>query len=155
MARHQTTLKDFPQVLADLPKRFQDAAVIGLRDAANRLVGYTVEEIIKGDVVAHGTLKDSVRAHNLADGAFVAIEAPHADAVEHGSRPHWPPIQPLIDWALVKGLANTEAEAKSIGFLVARAISRRGTRPRKYFAKAVARIKPDIVKHMVAEWNKL
>jgi hypothetical protein len=51
----------------------------------------------------------------------------YALAVETGSRPHFPPPGPLALWARRK-FSLTEKEARSVGFLVARAISRRGTK---------------------------
>lgn len=38
-----------------------------------------------------------------------------------------PPSARLAKWALVKGLASTEAQARSIGYLIARNIAREGT----------------------------
>jgi hypothetical protein len=56
--------------------------------------------------------------------------------VETGSRPHFPPVAPLILWAQRK-FSVTDKEARSIGFLVARAISRRGTPPVEMARKAI------------------
>jgi hypothetical protein len=51
----------------------------------------------------------------------------YAEPVEYGSRPHWPPRAPIQAWVRRKfGLAGREL--LSVAFLVARAISRRGTR---------------------------
>jgi hypothetical protein len=38
-----------------------------------------------------------------------------------------PPVAPLVKWALDKGLAKTEKEASSIGYLIARGIAREGS----------------------------
>jgi hypothetical protein len=51
----------------------------------------------------------------------------YALPVETGSRPHWPPIAPLILWAKRK-FSLSDKEARATGFLVARKISREGTR---------------------------
>ena len=53
-------------------------------------------------------------------------QAPHAIYVEEGTRPHWPPIRALEGWARRHGIS---------AFLVARAISRRGTRAVRMFAR--------------------
>ena len=51
------------------------------------------------------------------------VTAPHAAAVENGSRPHWVPIDPLIAWVKLRGMqglnrsgrgATTSIHAKSI-----------------------------------------
>lgn len=41
-----------------------------------------------------GSLKKSIKAK----GPMVEIDAPHVLYVEHGARPHMPPIAPLIEW---------------------------------------------------------
>lgn len=50
----------------------------------------------------------------------------YAVPVELGSKPHFPPVEPLADWARAK-LGVPESEARSVGFLIARKISRKGT----------------------------
>lgn len=47
--------------------------------------------------------------------------------LEYGARPHWAPIAPLIQWVKDKGLANTEAKAKSIAYAVRKKIADEGT----------------------------
>jgi len=49
--------------------------------------------------------------------------------VEYGTRPHWPPIAPLAYWAARKfGYPVGSSEAKRAGYLIARKISRVGTK---------------------------
>jgi hypothetical protein len=59
--------------------------------------------------VAFGELRDSVRA----EGTRVIADAPHAQAVELGSRPHWMPLQPLIDWVTLRGFQGLHVSDKS------------------------------------------
>lgn len=63
----------------------------------------------------------------------------YAWPVERGSRPHWPPIEPLVLWAKRK-FSVTDKEARSIGFLVARKISRVGTSGAGMAFKAVQKV---------------
>jgi len=56
--------------------------------------------------VAHGELRESVHV----DGTSVVIDAPHAAAVNNGSRPHWVPIGPLIAWVKLRGLQGLLSE---------------------------------------------
>jgi hypothetical protein len=51
----------------------------------------------------------------------------YALPVETGARPHWPPIDALVEWARRKFSAS-EKEARAIGYLVARKIAMRGTK---------------------------
>lgn len=59
----------------------------------------------------------------------------HGEPVESGTRPHFPPTGPIQHW-VEKKLGYSGKEAKSVAFLIARAISRRGTKGSFMFAKA-------------------
>jgi len=59
----------------------------------------------------------------------------HAPDVEYGTVPHWPPISAIAEWANDHGIPP---------FLVARAISRRGTQPHNMFGGAVEVCQGDI-----------
>ena len=86
---------------------------------------------------AFGALKESIftagpeQTGNDILGV-VSTALPYAEAVELGSKPHFPPIQPLIDWAQAK-FGLQEDEAKRTAWGVARTISRKGTEGKKMF----------------------
>lgn len=50
--------------------------------------------------VAHGELRESVHSEE----ALVIVDAPHAAAVNFGSRPHTPPLEPLVAWVKLRGM---------------------------------------------------
>ena len=52
--------------------------------------------------------------------------------VELGTKPHFPPVEPIQHWVERK-LGYSGTEAASVAFLIARAISRRGTKGAKMF----------------------
>lgn len=54
---------------------------------------------------------------------------PHGEVVEFGRRPggKQPPTGPIEFWVIRKGLAAAGPESRSVAFLIARAIGRRGT----------------------------
>lgn len=52
---------------------------------------------------------------------------PYAAAVEQGSKPHWAPLDPLIDWVKAKLDVQDEAEAKHIAKLIQYKIAAKGT----------------------------
>ena len=54
--------------------------------------------------------------------------------VEYGTKPHFPPVGPLQHWVETK-LGISGKEAKSVAYLIARAISRRGTKGAEMFGK--------------------
>jgi len=53
--------------------------------------------------VAYGELREAVHAEQRAAGAAVVVDAPHAAPVETGSRPHTPPLAPLVAWVKLRG----------------------------------------------------
>ena len=67
----------------------------------------------------------------------VGSSQPSATFLELGTKPHMPPIEALIPW--VKAVLGVEPKrARSVAFLVARKIARKGTQPRRVFEKAAA-----------------
>lgn len=106
-----------------------------------------------------GSIFSQVRGVAMGHGeAIVSMPVEHAEALESGSKPHWPPSAPIELWvaqkfrdkggsirAAVKQTGRSkQAGIRSIAFLVARAISRRGTRAYRMFAKSVASLDPAI-----------
>lgn len=97
---------------------------------------------------AYGALKSSILSSgpDMMDGNIlgtVGTALPYAQAVELGSKPHMPPIAPLIDWARAK-FGLPEDEAKSAAWAVATIIKKKGTKGKKMFAKAVELTSPQI-----------
>ena len=64
--------------------------------------------------------------------AEIKADTGYAEALEEGSTPHWPPVDPLIGWASRHATTGTYQGDRSAGFLIARAISRRGTRAQPF-----------------------
>jgi hypothetical protein len=92
-------------------------------------------------------------------GMFVVTVGPnvyYGAYVEYGTKPHWPPISAILAWVKRKGIGATrmvsragaygavthkavrsrgkriDVAQRQVAFLIARAISRRGTRPHPY-----------------------
>lgn len=90
-----------------------------MREAENLLV----REARKNTPVDTGALRGSIKAkvtvRNRQITGVVGSNLKYAPAVEKGSRPHFPPTVALEPWARRHG---------TIAFLVARAISKRGTK---------------------------
>lgn len=55
--------------------------------------------------VAFGELRESLHVVDVGPGnSEVVADAPHAAAIEVGSKPHMPPLEPLVRWVLLRGL---------------------------------------------------
>ncbi|HHH29032.1 MAG TPA: HK97 gp10 family phage protein [Polyangiaceae bacterium] len=143
MTTKRVTVEEFARILDELPDEFTAAATRGLRSAAQVLEGFAVDEIRSAEphpAVATGELARSVVTTRVDDGAIVRVEAPHAPFMEEGTRPHFPPLQPLEDWVRLKGFARDDASVRRIAYAIALKISRDGIAPRHFFQKAVRRM---------------
>ena len=97
---------------------------------------------------ASGMLRASIfheeRIEGLAVEGFVGSPLNYVQPVELGTRPHFPPIEPLIDWVRTRFPVRTDIEARGIAFLVARKISRVGTKGKEIFGKSLAAVEPQL-----------
>ena len=67
----------------------------------------------------------------------VGSSQPSASFLELGTKPHMPPVEALVPW--VKAVLGVEPKrARSVAYLVARKIARKGTKAQKPFDKAIA-----------------
>lgn len=151
------TLSQFADVLDDLPDELETAAIRGVRSAALRAVGFIVEEIDNGKPyppVNTGALRQSIKWSPLPKGAAVFSDAPHFPFMEYGTRPHMPPVEPLVVWATRKFQVG-EKEARAIAWAVAIKISREGIEPRGFFAKGMARARGIVEAEIIHELEAL
>ena len=86
-------------------------------------------------------LRDTIHSKvNVAGRKVVGLlgtPAQYGEPVELGTKPHFPPVEPLKFW-VEKKLGYSGEEAESVAFLIARAISRRGTKGAKMFKRAIS-----------------
>lgn len=158
MTTRSLSLEEFAEAMEELPDEVIEAVVRGLRSGARLLEGFVVQEITAAEpypAVATGELAGSVVTTNFDDGAIVRVEAPHGPMMEEGTRPHFPPLRPIIDWVLVKRFATDEASARRVAYAVALGIAERGIAPRHFFRKAVGRAEPLIPREIVNELNRI
>jgi hypothetical protein len=78
--------------------------------------------------VTRASIMPSVESRNNSTTGVVGSNQLSALYMERGTRPHWPPLVALETWARRHG---------TTAFLVARAISRRGTKARLFLQKAL------------------
>jgi hypothetical protein len=98
---------------------------------------------------ASGDLQRSVIGQEREVGPFgveglVTSPLNYVVPVELGTKPHFPPVEALIDWVKAKLGVTGDKEARSVAFLVARKISRRGTKGQAMFEKTLEHMTPEI-----------
>jgi len=83
-----------------------------------------------------GSIASEVRGRGASITGIVGTPFIYGLPVETGTRPHFPPPDALVPWVRRKlGLAGEEA--LSVAFLIARVISRRGTKGARMFARTL------------------
>ncbi|MEP9372613.1 HK97 gp10 family phage protein [Mesorhizobium sp. KR1-2] len=96
-----------------------------------------------------GTLRESIGAmpvefaQEVVRGG-VATSLPYAVPVETGSKPHMPPISPLVDWVERK-LGLRDKEAQGVAWAIARKIAKQGTQGAFMFRDGFAAVEPQIM----------
>lgn len=153
------TLDQFAELVDDLPQELEVVVLRGLKSTAMRAVVFIVEAIDTADpypAVNTGQLRQSIKWAALPNGRGFQIfsDAPHFPFMEYGTRPHMPPIAPLVTWATRKFQVD-EKEATAIAWAVAIKISKVGIAPRGFFAKGMARARQIVEAEIVHELEAL
>lgn len=81
-------------------------------------------------IVFTGELARSIEATSTSKKGKIIARARHGAPVEFGTRPHFPPVAPLERWARIK------LGKPGLGFVIARKISVKGTKPQPFFEPA-------------------
>lgn len=101
-----------------------------------------LREVKEQTPAATGTLRSSEhaveRVQPFGVQGLVGSSLSYAEPVELGTKPHFPPVEALMDWVKSRFSVRSEREARSIAFLIARKISRVGTRGAGMYQKALA-----------------
>lgn len=106
-----TNLRDAARAIErDARARDRRVRVDAVRKTARATRNYVYREIPR----AFGELADSLFVQDAVNGAAVIADAPHAEAVEKGSRPHPPPLEPLIAWVKLRGMQGLTRAGKVI-----------------------------------------
>ena len=104
-----------------------------------------------------GTLKGSIHVEETTQGPRVVVDAPHAAALELGSRPHTPPLAPLVEWVRrnrarfgIRGRGTTRDKATGrldaspevvrIAVAIQQKIRLHGTKPRFFVRDSIPKL---------------
>ena len=133
-------------------RRLQRATLL----TAHRIRGDYIQRLQRMKVDDTGKLRQSIKADSR-DGwrsAEIGATATHAPFIEKGTKPHFPPSKALEPWVRRKarggrrrpgsaiGRNRLENEVKGIAFVIARKISRKGTKARPALLPAAQKFMP-------------
>jgi len=138
--------KDFK----DMSPALQRGLEAGLLAAAES-IQYRVKKNLHGpDARNTGKLAQSitVKVEKEKKQATVGTNLVYGPAIEYGTKPHFPPVEPLEEWARLK------LHVEGIGFLIAQKISKFGTVGTPYLRPAEDEGKADASKVFMVEIMK-
>ena len=132
-----------------------------MSEAVQQIEAEAKDNLTRNGSVAFGHLRASIssevrvtadRVEGVVGTSLGSQKVGYAMPVEYGSRPHWAPLQPLIEWVRVKGLAGTYsvrtgrrmgsrmsqlAQDTALARAIQVKIARYGTKARPFFWPAV------------------
>ena len=136
--------------LEDLTKAFPEASKTARRGRITEAL-LLLEREVKlltpegaGPFHLRDTIFQKVEMSGESAWGQVGTPAIYGAAIEYGTKPHFPPIAPLVFW-VEKRLGLTGKEAKSVAFAIARKISKKGTYGTHMFQYAFERNRSAVV----------
>lgn len=129
------------QRLAEVPDVYARHAMAAMLEAS-LLLEREVKDRAPTGVGGAAGLRGSIAAMTpFMDGdtlsGGVSTSSPYVEPVELGSKPHFPPIRPLMDWVKAKLNEKDPKEAYGIALCIARKISWHGTEGKFFFKAAL------------------
>lgn len=107
-----------------------------LQGYADDFLGRLKDRLIRDDKYASGRLLASLQTRVVCTDSEVSVWLSSEDYLEYineGTRPHWPPKEPIIQWIRDKGIEpypdnnGRLPTVEGLAFLISRKISRDGT----------------------------
>ena len=103
------SLEELGRVLAEDMKTLRERVVTATNKTATIGKGIAKAKAPQ----AHGDLADSIDVMQTGDVATIRSWAPYSAAVEVGSRPHMPPLAPLVAWVKTRGMRGLAVDVPS------------------------------------------
>lgn len=94
----------------------RDAQVQDAKESAFAAALRGMPRIVRETPSDRGQARAAWDVRMTPDGAEMYNDAPHIGILEAGSRPHWPPIEPILRWVVRKfgtGLENDAGSKRS------------------------------------------
>lgn len=110
-----------------------------LEDTALAFLFDAQDKIVQNGSIASGHLVDSAKPIFAPLSKTVLFDTPYSDIVEFGSQPHMPPVDPLIQWAMLK-FGQDREEATKTAWAVAKSIEQVGTEPHPFVRPTLDRL---------------
>jgi len=119
-------------------KSFEEIMDKSIRDKADEIFAKSQQNLIDNNSIATGFLLKNANVNKMAEAHYqIVYSMPYAENVEFGSEPHFPAIEPLIQWVRLKLKVSSPVQARQIAFSIAKNIAQHGVAPRPYLRPAL------------------
>ena len=125
---------------SDFNKQIKKSVDDLIKEATIKIFNLSQENLVKRGKVDTGELLRSGK-FELGKEGKVIYDAPHAEFVEFGTRPHHVPIEPLKRWVRRRLRIANDEEAMNIAFAISNKIARYGLPPSRFLRDAIEEIK--------------
>jgi len=117
-----------------------------INEMAVKIQEQAVDNVRALGAIDTGGLRQSITVDTVSRGFGAAIgpEEPYGLYVELGTKKHFPPVQPLEEWAHRHGMDGA-------GYAIAKKIARRGTQARPFLLPAFFSHEGEIEKRLAEE----
>ena len=107
------------------------------REIADDIFTGSQENLIEDGSVDTSNLLFSGSVEEKEKVVIIRYDAPYAEPINSGTKPHFVPAKELEGWVRRKINPGSEKKVKQVAFLVARKISKRGTVPTFFMDRAI------------------
>lgn len=143
--------RELLRAIDDLMSKCKQATMDAVNEFALNVQAQAKRNISDWPVVDTGRLRASVKVVTFSDGLarWVGSDVGYAPFVEFGTRPHFPPLEPIREWCRRHGIPETAAYA------IALKISRTGQPARPWLFPAYEEERPKFEAIIMAAYRKL
>lgn len=120
-------LADFWQRAPDITRTRIEQAMVVVDTQLQATLKQDLPRGAGGSAGLAGSIATEEHAFNDNVIGMVFSPEPYAAYIETGTRPHWAPIQPILDWVKVK-FGLVDVAAKDRAYAIRGAIAKRGTK---------------------------
>lgn len=141
--QYEISLIEVGRVLSEYAKRFEELIKRKIQDE---------------DLIATGNLLASISTEVILDGVVYKVILNSLDYIkylEHGTRPHFPPEEPIVKWIRARKLPTRETcggnlpSEKQLSFLVRRKIGLEGTEAKPIIATTTKELNEQYIPRIV------
>ncbi len=133
---------EFKRDLGRAAEFLPDAVKQAMKKSTDHIKNRTQNKITDEGITFQGGLQQSIKARVPKwNRGEVIVGKLYGLFVEKGTKPHWPPREPIEKWARIK------LGQPGLGFVIARSIARKGTKAHPWFEPGFKEALPKVIRN--------